>query len=308
MTRRIPPLRLIFPVLLLSACAPAVQTGVEQPSAAADAPPGTDIFLAELSIDNGAIQIGRPINITQRDGYDNQPSFTPDGSGVLYTSIREDGQADIYRFDIARGFIVQSTDTPESEYSPTVVPGGGAFSVVRVEADSAQRLWQFNLDGGDPRLVLEAVDSVGYHAWADANTLALFVLGDPPTLQLADIRTGTVEVIAENVGRSIHKVPGRDAISFVHKVSDDEWWIRELDLATREITPLVRTLPGSEEYAWTPDGVLLMARGSTLYAWSRGDEEWREVADLGEAGLDNITRLAVGPRGERLALVAEGQR
>ncbi len=63
------------------------------------APPDADIFLIDLTYKNQAIQVGKPINITQRKGYDNQPSFTPNGKSVLYTSMREDGQTDIYRFD-----------------------------------------------------------------------------------------------------------------------------------------------------------------------------------------------------------------
>ncbi len=34
---------------------------------------------------------------------------------------------------------------------------------------------------------------------ADAATVALFVLGSPPTLQIADIRTGQVDVLAQGL-------------------------------------------------------------------------------------------------------------
>jgi hypothetical protein len=271
------------------------------------APPATDIFLVDLAMQGGSLRLGSPRNVTNRPGYDNQPSFTPDGQGILYTSIHEDGQADIYRYDIPTGTRSQVTRTPESEYSPTVTPSGNAMSVIRVEADSTQRLWQFDLDGTRPRLVLEIIKPVGYHAWGDANTLALFVLGSPPTLQLADTRTRTAQLIMENIGRSIHKVPGRNAISFVHKVSDDEWWIRELDLTTREITPLVRTLRGAEDYTWTPGGALLIGQGSALHQWQRGSTEWQQVADLSGAGVTAITRLVVSPQGDRLALVSAGR-
>ena len=63
--------------------------------------------------------------------------------------------------------------------------------------------------------------------------------------------------------------------------------------------------PG-EDYAWTPDGKLLMGQGAKLFVWDPtlgGD--WREIADLGSAGIGGITRLAVSPLGDRLALVAE---
>src|SRR5690348_15931626 len=55
-------------------------------------PPGTDIWVATLSVRHDTVVIGRPENVTHRLGYDNQPAFTPDGRSVLYTSIGADGQ------------------------------------------------------------------------------------------------------------------------------------------------------------------------------------------------------------------------
>jgi len=275
-------------------------------------PPGTDIFLAELRARGKSagdrVEVGTPVNVTHRPGYDNQPFFTPDGRGVLYTSVLG-GQADIWRYDIAAGRNVQLTKTtPESEYSATPLPDGSGFSVVRVEADSTQRLWRFDWDGAHPALVLAGVKPVGYHAWGDAHTLALFVLGQPATLQIADLRTGQATPVARDIGRGVQRVPGdRPAISFVQKGAppDSAWAVAEIDLATLQIRPLIRTLVGVDQYAWTPAGVLLMAKGAKLYQWSpsRG-ADWEEVADFTALGLEGITRLAVSPRGDRLALVA----
>ncbi len=175
--------------------------------------------------------------------------------------------------------------------------------MIRVEADSAQRLWSFDMDGRNPKLLLEDVMPVGYHAWGNERILALFVLGAPPTLQLADANTGRASVVEQNIGRSLHRIPGQLAISFVHKISDDEWWIKRLDLRTQQITPLVRTLSGSEDYAWTPSGYVLMGRGSILYQWNSGAAGWTAVADLSSQGIDGITRIAVSPAGDRVAIV-----
>jgi len=268
-------------------------------------PPSTDIYLADLRVRGGRISIGTPVNITARQGYDNQPFFLPDGRSFFYTSVREDAQSDIYRYDLRRRTTTRVTATPESEYSGTPLPGGRGFSVVRVEADSTQRLWAFDLDGSHPRIVLQEIKPVGYHAWGDDHTLGLFVLGSPATLQLADTRSGSATVEARNIGRSIHKVPGRAAISFVQRDSAGPWWVKEVDLVTRQIRPLVRTRENVDLYAWTPGGILLMAQGSKVYQWDpRHSRELELVADLTAAGLTNITRLAVSPRGDRLALVA----
>jgi dipeptidyl aminopeptidase/acylaminoacyl peptidase len=274
---------------------------------AAAAPAATDIYLADLRVAQGRVSVGAPVNVTARPGYDNQPLFLPDGRAFLYTSIREDSQADIYRYDIDQKTSVRLTTTRESEYSPTPLPDGSGFSVVRVEADSTQRLWAFDLAGSRPRVVLDSITPVGYHAWGDAHTLALFVLGSPPTLQIADAAGPTArgEVIANDIGRSLQRIPGRASVSFVQRDSVAGPALFELDIRTHRVTRLAQVPAGADFFAWTPDGIVLTASGTTLYQWdSRRGGAWEQVADLTDAGLSSVTRLAVSPHGDRLAIVA----
>jgi hypothetical protein len=283
------------------------------------APPATEVFLASLNVQKQTVTLGTPINISNNPGYDNQPAFTPDGAGVLFTSVRGDRKpdpansaaigSDIYRYDIDAKRSVQVTNTSESEYSPTVTPDGRHISVIRVEADGTQRLWRFTIDGKDPSLVLTDVKPVGYHAWADASTLGLFVLGDPPTFQVADTRTGKAEVIAKNIGRSIQRIPN-GGISYVQRDTKDgvtTLSVMEWRPDSRTATALVAVPQGvtQADLAWTPDGLLLMANGGKLNGWRRGQPAMTVVADLDATGLRNVSRLAVSPRGDYLALVAQ---
>lgn len=279
-------------------------TPTATPTPTPQPPPSTDIFVADLSIGGVEMKLGEARRVTTWEGYDNQPSFTPDGRAILYTSIRADAQADIYRYNFSDGSTARLTETAEAEYSPTVTPDGKFVSVVRVERDSTQRLWKFPLAGGEAVLVLEKFKPVGYHAWADERTLALFILGRPATLQVVDARTGEYGVIATNVGRSLARVPRTQKVSYVHKLGAEEWLIKEYDTRTHAKRTLTKTLSGSEDYAWTPDGALLMARDSKLYAWRPGGD-WKELADFAAAGLKSITRIAVSPSGDRVALVAQ---
>jgi hypothetical protein len=300
-------------IYLLSVLVAAALIGTPQST-----PPDTEIFLAALRTAGDAVTLGPPLNVSSSPGYDNQPSFAPDGAFVLFTSGRgapaaggRPPQTDIYQYDIKSKHAVRLTDTPESEYSPTVTPDGRHFSVIRVEADGTQRLWRFTRDGSQPELVLTDVKPVGYHAWADDRTLALFVLGTPATLQVADTRTGKAEIVAKGIGRSIQRMPG-GGISFVQREPRVEgaaptgMTIMRLDASTRTAAPLVRVMDGAAEadVVWTPDGLLLMAHGDALYSWRKGRTGWTRAADLAGLGLKGVTRLAVSPGGDWLALVA----
>ncbi len=267
-------------------------------TAPAAAQADTDIYLLDLERGPTGLTAGPPRAVTNRAGYDNQPAFTADGA-LLYTSIR-DGQADTYRYDPTTGE-VRVTTTPESEYSPTPIPGSDRFSVVRVEADSAQRLWSFAADGTDPRLVLPDVAPVGYHAWA-ADRVALYVLGEPPTLEVANPATGAVRTVARGIGRSLQPVPGREAVSFTQDTGDG-WLIRELDVAEPGIRTLAVLLGPDEYHAWTPDGTLLTAHGTRVFRLGAG--EWQPLVDVGPFGLGSVSRLAVSPDGRSLALVVD---
>jgi dipeptidyl aminopeptidase/acylaminoacyl peptidase len=294
-------------------------------TAATQAAPDTEIYLAPLSKGrDGMLSVGSAGNITNNPGYDNQPSFTPDGRAIFFTSSRgaersssaaRDGglpDTDIYRYDIGTRQTVSITATPQREYSPTVTPDGRHLSVVRVEADGTQRLWQFTLEGTDPQLLLPEVKPVGYHAWASERTVALFVLGSPATLQLADVGSGKAEVIARDVGRSLQRIPS-GGISYVqrHTSADSEaaLSLMRLDPVGKSVERLVDFMKGDTEpyVAWTPDGVVLVAHAESLYQWRAGGKGWQTAAGFARLGLHGVTRLAVSPRGDRLAIVAQPQ-
>ncbi|HKE55630.1 MAG TPA: hypothetical protein VKB46_02975 [Pyrinomonadaceae bacterium] len=287
-------------VLCLSVMA---QSPSPSPSPAAP-PPVSDIYLMPLQTKGGELKLGQPNKITDWNGYNNQPFFLPDNRSLFYTSIREDKQADIFRYDVTRQVNERLTFDPESEFSPTLTPDGKFFSVIRVEADNTQRLWKFPLDKVAPVLVLKDIKPVGYQCWIDQNTVALFILGQPNTLQIVDVNTGRAEVVAQNIGRTLRLIPKQDKLSFVHKVSAQEWVIKAVDLKTRQISTVIKTLPGSEDYAWTPSGILLATREAKIYKWDpQKDSDWVQVADLSGAGLKTLTRLAVSPKSDWLAVV-----
>ena len=276
-------------------------------SASAQAPE-SDIYLAPLRRVRDSLVVGAPVNVTHRPGYDNQPSFLPNSRAILYTVVGADGQADIWRYDIAERRTTRVTSTRESEYSATVMPGGLRMSVIRVEADSTQRLWSFALDGSDPQVLLADQKPVGYHAWLGPMRLATYVLGKPSTLHVVDSDGAHDEVRARDIGRSLHRIPGKDAFSYTQRDSTGVLWITVQPVSGGSESMLVQAAPGNEFHAWTPDGTLLSASEGLLVRWNGSLDStraWVPVADLAKAGVRNVSRLVVSPDGKWLAFVAE---
>jgi Tol biopolymer transport system component len=308
---------------LLLGCAPgdavppktAAEPGKAEPPAPSTASeaPETDIYLAELDLTSTPPQLNGLRNLTHRAGYDNQPYFVEGDDRLLYTSVR-DGQADIYSLSLADNGGGSSLvhGSPANEYSPTLMPGRRAISMIR-EDKGVQKLWHYATDGNDLGPLLPDVVDVGYHAWLSADDVALFILDsehdDNPQhrLEVMHIPDGTRRVIAKGIGRCLAVFPrsslASGSMTFVHLGADAEpSTILQYDLASDSTKKLLKTRPGSEDYAWAPDGSLLMAEGTVLHRWT-SDTGWQRVADLAAKGIEHITRLAVSGDGKRVALV-----
>ncbi len=275
----------------------------------AQSPPGTEIYLLSMT---GDLQQTVPVNITERAGYDNQPAFSKDGSVIYFTRFLDmgavGGQTDIFQYRLADQTTERITRTPFSEYSPTPMPDQPSLSVIRVEPpDNRQRLWALPLDRNQADLLIfEQIEPVGYHAWATPQTAAMFILGDAFTLALNQ-NDGSARTVASNIGRGIEVWNHADEqILFIDQSDADQSWIAALNVTTGQHRRVIRTLPDSEDFAIDQQGHLWMASGSRLYtAKIDVNDRWQQVADLSAHGLKSITRIAVDPAAEHLALVSD---
>jgi hypothetical protein len=264
---------------------------------------GTDIYLFDFDIkSNNILSNGK--NITKREGYDNQPYFSHDSNSIVYSSIL-DKQSDIYKYDLKSSQISQLTNTSDvSEYSPIFTPNSNDMSVVMVEKDGSQRLWKYSPDGVS-KLVIEDIAPVGYYSWVNENIVSMFVLGEHNTLHIMDKLTGQHNVVKADIGRSIHKIPNKNAISFVHKINKKTFVIKSLSIDNLKEEDIITTLNGSEDYVWTPDGKILMGNKSDLFIFDpKIDKTWKKIVNLKNLGITDILRLAISPDGKKIALVS----
>ena len=261
--------------------------------------PATRVWL--VSIVDGLS--AEPVPVSSSDRYNNQPMFSPNGRFVYFTVEQADGQTDIARYEISSGQLGAVNESPESEYSPTPIPGQDALSVIRVEIpDQRQRLWRIPLDGAPATLLMPNVEPVGYHSWIDPNSVAVFILGDSFTLHKAKIGDLHFVLLADHIGRTLRRHPGTGQVLFVDK-NTEPWSIASIDAENGEQQVIMPLLPGIEDFEVDARGQYWMGFGSKIYRSNAANNRWALKADLREYGIDNISRLASSPDGNSLAIV-----
>jgi dipeptidyl aminopeptidase/acylaminoacyl peptidase len=287
---------------------------VPSPQPATSAPQTHEIFLAGFSDGEGRrIQLGfigiqkhgftvaKPRNITNRASDDDAPCFLPDSSGVLFSSNRDRRQRDIYRYDIATKALTRVTTTPEDERWPRMTPDGRTFTAVR---GAQQQLWRLNLDGSDAGPAAMHVAPIRNYVWVSPAKIAQWMPDSQGagTLALVDIKSGSSEVMASNVGPFLNLRPRTGAVTFVSSPLAGHSQVKELDPATRKVATYAPTLDGGDALAWTPSDRLLMAAGGKLFVRENETDRWIENADLRKAGLTAITTISVSPDGKWMAI------
>lgn len=264
--------------------------------------PETEIYIFELSKNGNSYKLSDPWNVSAKNpGYDNQPHFLPHGNSMYYVATRK-SQTDVIEVEFSESSWAWLTATDGGEYSPTPMPDGSGFSAIRLDNDGTQLLYKYPHDFGEPTVIIPNL-KIGYHCWFDEATLIAFVLGEVSTLQLCEVKSDKARILDKNIGRSIHKIPGKNKVSYVSKASTP-WRIMELDPISGDVSPITTTLENSEDMAWTPTGDIIMGQDNALYKFSpEGDKNWIQIVETGDFVFNNITRIAISPNGDRIAVV-----
>lgn len=279
---------LIIPLLLL-ACKLNAQNASE-------------IYLADIEIKATEASITNIKNISNHAGYDNQPYFMPGSNKILFSSIRDTKQSDIYEYDISSAQLSPFITSEESEYSPTLSQDGKSIICVRVEKDETQRLWAFDLKKKKPSVFLPKIDSVGYFTFLSKEQLALFVLGEPQTLRIADIKAQTEKIVDKNIGRALYRYPLNGQLYYVEKNDNNKWFLKSL--IGNESVSIIEMPAETEDICITPDGLVLTFSKNKLLGFYPGESRsWFVLAELSDFVNKKISRLAINSNSNKIAFV-----
>lgn len=284
--------------------------GTIAPNANAQNLPKTNVVVFDMqrSGDNFSLNNGRMLTAFNQTGYNNQPHFINNYEVYLTSQAPNSPQSDIVSLSLASGVKASVTATPESEYSPALTPDRRFFTVVRTDAggEKRQRLWRYPIDRSHAgEAVLKYHTMVGYYTWLSDTTLACFMLeGAENYLAVVNTRNENSVRLANNIGRSLLRAPDGNLL-YIHKGTPQTWFVKSLDPISNTSKIVIQTLPYSEDMVCLPDGTLLATSGSKLYAYtmSKGDQTWREIANLADYGLLNLKRLAVNRNLDKIAIV-----
>lgn len=294
---------LIFLILFATAHAAAAQM---KPS---------NIYLFEVKQMNDSVfEFTQPKFLTafNPNGYNNHPAFFSNSELYISSQLPNESQPEIFALDLEKQTRTRVTKTPEGEYSPFRMPDYYSFSAVRMEfegRDTIQRLWQFPIDKlSNGRPVFKYLTKIGYYQWLNSRQVALFLVGDPNQLVIAETDYDRLTPVATNPGRCFRMLPD-GSLAYVAKSNFGSWKIMKRKPMATTTAPeeIIETLPESEDFAVLPDGTLIMGQGSKLYKYNaRTDEDWVEIADLRFYNIRQITRLAAGPGYRQFQLAVVG--
>ena len=264
--------------------------------------PETDIWLFKLEKKENIYTPISPLNINNRAGYDNQPTFTPDGKSILYVSIREDKQADIYRYDIKSKIHTNITKSKVSEYSPTILPDESGFSAVVVETDSVQRIWILDYDGSFVKFANDATDSVGYHSWLNMDTVLYYKLTEPHSLHALNLTNGKDTWICNKPSRAFRKI--NSGSKFIYAIKNAASMdFRIYDPALKESKVYAGYPSLNEDFVWHPEFGLVKAEGADLLKYNISTKNWDVLFSFGTLGVKKITRFMFDLKTKQLVIV-----
>jgi len=268
------------------------------------AQPNTEIFLFDATYDSGEIELINGKNISNNEGYDNQPSFINDNA-ILFSSTRN-GQTDILEYRDNYGSKTWLCFTEGGEYTPLKIPNSNKVSAVRLDKDGKQRLYAYDLRNAEnSELIKDLV--VAYYTWYNKDIVVSAVIEDDNlNLYTSNVKEGWNRKYQTNVGRSFHKIPNTNLVSYISKENDSIWQIKSLDPLTGSTKFITNTLPGVEDICWLINGTILSSKDNLVYALdTKNNSVWKKVMDLKSMGVNKITRIASNAISSKLVIAAD---
>ncbi|WP_317898698.1 TolB family protein [Aurantibacillus circumpalustris] len=262
--------------------------------------PNTDIWLFKIETDKlKQFILKDPLNITNHEGYDNQPCFSPDGKKIYYVSGKDDGQTEVFYYDIKKKKNVPVTITKTSEYSPTLIDDKTLASVV-VESDSAQRIHFIDALSGRDTLKLE-MDSIGYFTFLNSDTLVYYKLTQTHSLRYYSMRTKEDKWLANSPVRGFKAINRHKLIYGLKDSVHVTFYV--YDFLLHKAYQYAEYPSVNEDIIWHPTWGLIKSEENKLMRFDEVNQTWSVLFDLSSFQIKKITRFIFDPENKCLVVV-----
>ena len=280
----------------------------------ASADPQYQIQYAQYQSAEHGVAIQKVLGTIKQKGYQNQPAFSRDGSRLLWTTQAGEGPmaTDIHWLLLSEGGAGSKGQplraTPFGEFSATPLPGSDSdYSVVRVEADGTQRLWQINSQ--TEQLLFPELKGVGYHVWGSDEDLLLFLLEDSTGPNRAVYRTkdGELTTLAGHIGRALLYQASTDRFFFTAprpgQPDNSPLWLWRYQAGSKKADALLPMPANGQDLAVTSQGTVLVSAGKFIFQLV--DDHWLPWVDLSNQCDGKVSRFKLNPVQPVLAFVCE---
>ncbi|MGX5174210.1 TolB family protein [Aliikangiella sp. IMCC44653] len=269
--------------------------------ASAQSQPDHDIIMFDFNLTDSGYSVSNPVIVANSAEYENQPHFSPDGTAIWFTKM-QNGLTDIWIWNEKGSSPLHPT--PLSEFSPTMMPfKPTSLSSVRVEKDGSQRLWEVD-EKGQFALIFNQIQPVGYHAWSGKD-VAMFILGEPNSLQVTRYGSKVATIVDDNIGRCIARIPGKHAVSYT-KHTDQGAYLLAYDFTSGQSKQLISMPQETQDYAWINDHSIVSSLNDELViADLTKPLKWQQVINASKVSLKGVSRIAYSAKTQKLAVVVE---
>jgi hypothetical protein len=243
-------------------------------------------------------------NVSNNDGYDSQPYFY-DNNQILFAS-NKNGNTEIVLKNIKTKASYIKSDTPNGgEYSPQRIPESSHISAVRLDNNGLQRFYKYDRKSRKSKKLIPNL-KIAYPAWYNKNTVvASVIVNDSLELFVSNLKEKKSVSVAKMVGRSIHKIPNSNLMSFISKENKEYWLLKSLNPITKEIK-VITSIGKAEDIAWLANGILLISDGNSIYQFHpKKDKSPKLFFSFNNENINNISRMTVNANGTKIAIVAE---
>jgi ketosteroid isomerase-like protein len=269
----------------------------------------SEVWVGSLDMSGGRFAVSNLVNISKHPGYDNQPAFFADGKLVFTSQIAVLDET---------GHAVQAVIHDFASGKSTSVPGALGFSPTPVADGSLMLLRDGHVvlhDASGKETQLTETKDAGYFTRFDDQTWVLYMNDKQRRIVIYDPKTKALDTMALGSITAPFRIPGKRAVSFVAvepfpapegNALPRQLLLRQLNLDDRHVTTLASiAFPTSGSHVWTSRGTLLIASGHTIYEWNPAKpDDWQTAATFDDPELQGLTRIAISPRGDRIALVS----